>query len=128
MKNSIYKNKLYACGGKKYAAKLLSDFTRGLFVHTRELRNVDYHFGRKGKIFYESKIDGKRYLKKPEDYSPKKYREFTDACPKRKKILQRLNWYLSQVETPKYLFSKKTAVIKKMLNIIRVIQNLFLWI
>lgn len=113
MKKSIYKSKLYACGGKKYAAKLLSDYRIGLFVFTRELRSVDHHFGRNVKVFYQSKITGKRYKEKPKDYTPAKYREFSDASKKRKLILRRLNGYLNDIRTPEYLFSKKDSCYKK---------------
>ncbi len=109
MKQKIYNNKLYGCKSKKYLAKFLSyeNNKEKLYIQTKELRNVDLYFYSKAKIFYESKLTGEKFNVKPSDYSSKKYREFTDAGRKHKKILKRINLYLSRIETPKYLFSKK---------------------
>lgn len=113
MLKSIHKSKIYACTSKKYISKFLSDNSKELFVKTKEIRNPDHHFLGKKKVFYESKKTGIRYEYKPSDFSLQKYREFTDASIKHKKILRRLNYYLSQIPTPKYLFSKKESDYKK---------------
>lgn len=109
MNQKIYDNKLYGCKSKRYLASFLSYTNEkdSLYVDISELRNVDLHFYSKCKFFYQSKLTGEKFSKRPSDYSTKKYREFSDASRKHKKILRRINLYLSRINTPKYLFSKK---------------------
>lgn len=110
-KQSIYKNELYSCHSKKKVAEKLS--TNKLKVYPKEIRNPDYHFLNKKRTFYQSKITKEIFDKKPSDYSPSKYREFNDSCEKHKKILQRICYFLSKIELPNYLFSKKESDYKK---------------
>lgn len=42
----------------------------------------------------------------PKDYSPKKYRKFTDLLEPRKTALKKLNKYLSELRIPNYVFAK----------------------
>lgn len=113
MIKSIYKSALYSCTNKRIIAKLLSNKAEKIVVKTCEIRNPDYHFLNKKKTFYKSKITGERFSKKPDDYSPSRYREFSDASRRHKKILKNLNFYLSELPTPRYLFSKKESDYKK---------------
>lgn len=108
----IYSNKLYACRSKKYLAKYLSEPKKELYVTVKELRNIDRHFFCKGKEFYQSKITSEKFKEKPLDYNPKKYRKFTDANTKHKKVLKRINYYLSRIELPNYYFSKPDSCYK----------------
>lgn len=110
-KNTIYKNLLYACYSKRKLAKLLSN--KDLKVYTREIRNPDYHFLNKKRTFYQSKVTKEIFDKMPTDYSSSKYREFCDSCDKHKKVLKQINFYLSQIEMPEYLFSKKESDYKR---------------
>lgn len=110
-KKKIYKNDLYACYSKKKLAKLLSN--KNLKVYTKEIRNPDYHFLDKKRTFYQSKITKEIFDKRPTDYSSMKYREFSDSCDKHKKILRQICYYLSQIDMPEYLFSKKESDYKR---------------
>ena len=109
--NTVYKNSLYACYSKRKLAKLLSN--KDLKVHTKEIRNPDHHFLNKKRTFYQSKVTKEIFDKKPTDYSPSKYREFSDSCDKHKKVLRQICFYLSQIKMPEYLFSKKESDYKR---------------
>lgn len=111
-KEKIYKSKLYSCHSKKYLAKYLSDSSKNLHVYIKELRNVDLYFFSKGKEFYQSKKTMEKFKEKPNDYDSKKYRKFTDANTKHKKILKRINYYLNKIELPTYYFSKTNSCYK----------------
>lgn len=113
MLKSIHKSKLYSCTNKRIIAGLLSNKTERITVKTAEIRNPDYHFLEKRKVFYKSKLTGEIFTDKPVDYSTSKYREFSDACSRHKKILKNLNYYLSEIPTPNYLFSRKDSDYKK---------------
>lgn len=108
---TVYKNSLYACYSKRKLAKLLSN--KDLKVYTKEIRNPDYHFLNKKRTFYQSKVTKEMFDKKPTDYSPSKYREFSDSCDKHKKVLRQICFYLSQIKMPEYLFSKKESDYKR---------------
>lgn len=110
-KNTVYDNELYACYSKKQLAKKLS--TKDLKVNTKEIRNPDYHFLNKKRTFYQSKLTKQIFNEKPIDYTPSKYREFNDSCEKHKKVLRRICFFLSKIEMPKYLFSKKESDYKR---------------
>ena len=109
--NTVYKNSLYACHSKSQLAKLLSN--KDLKVYPKEIRNPDYHFLNKKRTFYQSKVTKEIFDKKPTDYLPSKYREFSDTCDKHKKVLKQICFYLSQIEMPEYLFSKKESDYKR---------------
>lgn len=68
---------------------------------------------RKKRTFYQSKITKEIFDKKPPFYNTSKYREFNDSCNKHKKLLKQINNYLSNIETPQYLFSKKESDYKR---------------
>lgn len=110
-KGSIYDNELYACYSKKEIAKKLS--TKDLKVYTKEIRNPDHHFLNKKRTFYQSKLTKEIFNKRPTDYTPSKYREFNDSCKKHKEVLRRICFFLSKIEMPKYLFSKKESDYKR---------------
>ena len=110
-KRVIYNNELYACHSKKQLAKILSN--KDLKVYTREIRNPDHHFLNKKRTFYQSKITKEIFDKKPSDYTPSRYREFSDSCEKHKKVLRQICFYLSQIDMPEYLFSKKESDYKR---------------
>ena len=110
-KNTVYKNRLYACHSKQKLARLLSN--KDLKIYTKEIRNPDYHFLNKKRTFYQSKITKEIFNKKPTDYSTAKYREFSDSCTKHKKLLKQICFHLSQIKMPKYLFSKKESDYKR---------------
>lgn len=110
-KNIVYKNDLYACYSKRKLAKLLSN--GDLKVYTKEIRNPDHHFLNKKRTFYQSKVTKEIFDKKPTDYISSKYREFSDSCDKHKKVLRQICFYLSQIEMPEYLFSKKESDYKR---------------
>lgn len=110
-KSSIYDNKLYACYSKKEISKKLS--TKNLNVYTKEIRNPDHHFLNKKRTFYQSKLTKEIFDKRPTDYIPSKYREFNDSCKKHKEVLRRICYFLSEIEMPKYLFSKKESDYKR---------------
>ena len=109
--NTVYKNSLYACHSKSQLAKLLSN--KDLKVYPKEIRNPDYHFLNKKRTFYQSKVTKEIFDKKPTDYLLSKYREFSDTCDKHKKVLKQICFYLSQIEMPEYLFSKKESDYKR---------------
>lgn len=113
MIKSIHKSKLYSCTNKKIVAKLLSNKEEKIDVKTCEIRNPDHHFNNKRKVFYQSKITGEKFTERPVDYNSSKYREFSDASKRHKKILKNLNGYLAEIPTPRYLFSKKESDYKK---------------
>ncbi|MDF9825392.1 hypothetical protein M2475_001847 [Breznakia sp. PF5-3] len=106
-KIKINKSALYACSSKVYLAKILSNYKKGIVINQRELRRVKHFFDNEDKVFYKSKTTGEIFSNKPANYSPKKYRKFNDPSIKRKEVLRRLNFFLKQIETPKYLFSVK---------------------
>lgn len=110
-KSKIYKNALYACYSKGKLAQLLSN--KNLKVYTREIRNPDHHFLNKKRTFYQSKLTKEIFDKKPLDYSSSKYREFNDSCDKHKEVLKQICFYLSKIEMPEYLFSKKDSDYKR---------------
>lgn len=110
-KGNIYDNELYACYSKKEIAKKLS--TKNLKVYTKEIRNPDHHFLNKKRTFYQSKLTKEIFNKRPTDYTPSKYREFNDSCKKHKEVLRRICFFLSKIEMPKYLFSKKESDYKR---------------
>ncbi len=104
--------KLFSCHSKRYLAMYLSNSKNDLYVNRRELRDVDKYFHSKGKVFYQSKITGKRFNEEPKDYTPSKYRKFNDAQQKHKKILKQINFYLNQIKMPRYYFSKASSCYK----------------
>lgn len=110
-KNSVYDNKLYACHSKSKVAKMLSN--KSLTVYPREIRNPDHYFLNKRKVFYQSKLTKEIFDKRPSDFSSSKYREFSDCCDKHKKVLKQICFFLSQIEMPEYLFSKKESDYKR---------------
>lgn len=109
IKNLYRCSELYACHSKKYLAHLLSNYKINNIIETKHLRNVDFHFCNKLKVFYQSKVTGEQFSERPKNYSPKKYRQFTDADRSRKLALKKLNKILYQVELPSYLYSKKES-------------------
>lgn len=110
-KITLYKNPLYACFTKRKLAKILS--SNNLEVKIAEIRNPDYHFLDKKRVFYQSKITKELFDKKPKDYDTSKYREFNDSCKKHKDVLRRISYLLSKSKMPEYLFSKKESDYKR---------------
>ncbi|MDD4733401.1 MAG: hypothetical protein PHU05_00900 [Bacilli bacterium] len=108
MINSIKNNqsKLYNRGSKKYIASLLSNAKNNIYFTKNDLNNIIYKYDKLEVTFYENKKSKKSYNKKPKDYNCKKYRKFTDVCEPRKTALKQLNFYLSQLSIPDYVFAK----------------------
>lgn len=100
------KSILYNRGSKKFVAKLLSDEKKNIIFTKNDLNNIIYNYDKKEVVFYENKSTKKRFKKIPKDYTPKKYRKFTDVKEPRKTALKRLNYYLTQLSIPNYVFAK----------------------
>lgn len=97
---------LYNRGSKKFVARLLSDYKNNQIFTKNDLNNIIYKYDKKEVIFYENKKTKKRYKREPKDYTPKKYRKFTDVPEPRKTALKKLNKYLSELSIPNYVFAK----------------------
>ncbi|MDD4283253.1 MAG: reverse transcriptase domain-containing protein [Bacilli bacterium] len=108
MANLIKNNqsKLYNRGSKRYITSLLSDTRKNIYFTKNDLNNIIYKYDKLEVTFYENKKTKKRCKKRPKDYNCKKYRKFTDVCEPRKTALKRLNFYLSQLSIPDYVFAK----------------------
>ena len=106
--NKIKTNKsiLFNRGSKELIASLLSDAKNKIIFTKNDLNTIIYKLDKKEIIFYENKKTKKRYKRKPKDYSPKKYRKFTDVREPRKTALKKLNMYLSELNTPDYVYAK----------------------
>lgn len=103
------KSVLYNRKSKKYVASLLCDYKKGIIFTKNDLNNIIYKYDNEEIIFYENKKTKKRYKNRPKDYSIKKYRKFTDVKEPRKTALKQLNYYLSKLSIPDYVFAKNDA-------------------
>lgn len=97
---------LFNRGSKKLVASFLSDYKNGIYFTKNDLNTIIYKYDKEQIIFYEDKKTKKKYKKMPKNYSPNKYRKFTDVREPRKTALKRLNMYLSQLKIPNYVFAK----------------------
>lgn len=100
------KSILFNRGNKKFIAELLSDRKNNVIITRRDLNNIEKVMDKELITFYQSKTTKHRTKKQPKDYSPKKYRKFTDASPRRKRVLKKLNSYLNELPIPHYLYSR----------------------
>lgn len=100
------KSLLFNRGSKKFMASVLSDEKKHLVITKKDLNNIENTLDKELITFYQSKITKARTKKEPKDYSPKKYRKFTDASPLRKNALKKLNSYLNELPLPHYLYSR----------------------
>ncbi len=100
------KSVLYNRGSKKFVAKLLSDYKKNIIFTKNDFTNIIYKYDKSEIVFYENKKTKKRVKKCPKDYSPSKYRKFTDVKEPRKTALKKLNSILSELSIPDYVFAK----------------------
>lgn len=107
------KSLLFNRGSKKYIASVLSDEKKNFVITKHDLNNIEKTLDKELVTFYQSKQTKVRTKKEPKDYSPKKYRKFTDASPLRKNVLKKLNAYLDELPMPCYLYSRSEQGFKK---------------
>lgn len=100
------KSKLYNRSSKKYVASLLSNQRKNIYFTKNDLNNIIYIYDKNEIVFYENKKTKRRSKKMPKDYTASKYRKFTDVCEPRKTALKQLNYYLSELSIPDYVFAK----------------------
>lgn len=100
------KSLLFNRCSKKYVASLLSDSIKKNIFTKNDLNNIIYKYDKEEIVFYEDKRTKRRCRKKPKNYSVNKYRKFTDVKEPRKTALKKLNYYLSQLSIPDYVFAK----------------------
>ena len=101
--------KLWGRSSKKYICSLLSDKKNNIYFTNNHLNTIKYKYDSNDIVFYENKKTKKKFKNKPKDYSPKKYRKFTDVKEPRKTALKQLNKYLNELPIPNYVFAKTNA-------------------